>query len=251
MIYITGDCHADFRRFSTKNFPEQREMTKDDYIIICGDFGGVWNRFEESPEEKYKLDWFDEKPFTTLFVDGNHENFDRLMAYPVEKWNGGNIHRIRKSVIHLMRGQVFELEGKTIFTFGGASSHDIDGGILDISDPDFHRKRKLLDREWIPYRINHLSWWENELPDAEEMEEGVRNLAAHDNCVDYIVTHCCSSSTQAVIGGGKFTTDVATRYLEDIKQSVKFKKWFFGHYHDNKNVNAEEILIYEQIIRIS
>lgn len=88
-------------------------------------FGGVWNRFEESPEEKYKLDWFDEKPFTTLFVDGNHENFDRLMAYPVEKWNGGNIHRISKSVIHLMRGQVFELEGKTIFTFGGASSHKI------------------------------------------------------------------------------------------------------------------------------
>ena len=83
------------------------------------------------------------------------------------------------------------------------------------------------------------------------MPNRVRNLAAHDNCVDYIVTHCCSSSTQAVIGGGKFTTDVATRYLEDIKQSVKFKKWFFGHYHDNKNVNANEILIYEQIIRIS
>ena len=149
------------------------------------------------------------------------------------------------------RGQVFDFDGISFFTFGGATSHDIDGGILDISDPEFHKKRKNLDREWIPYRINHLSWWEKELPDAEEMAEGIQNLAAHNNSVDYIVTHCCSSSTQAILGGEKYETDVATTYLEDIKQSIKFKKWFFGHYHDNKSVNADEILIYEQIIRIS
>ena len=42
MIYITGDCHKDFSRFTLENFPEQKQMTKDDYVIICGDFGGVW-----------------------------------------------------------------------------------------------------------------------------------------------------------------------------------------------------------------
>lgn len=41
MIYITGDCHSDFRRFSTNIFSEQVEMTKDDFVITCGDFGGV------------------------------------------------------------------------------------------------------------------------------------------------------------------------------------------------------------------
>ena len=251
MIYITGDCHSDFRRFNTKNFPEQKDMTKDDYVIICGDFGGVWNRDEESPQEAFNMDWLEDKPFTTLFVDGNHENFDRLNSYPVEEWNGGKVHRIRKSVIHLMRGQVFKLEGKTFFTFGGASSHDIDGGILDINDPDYHKKRKKLDREWIPYRINHISWWERELPNEEEMAEGVHNLEIHGNNVDYIVTHCCASSSQAILSGGKYKTDIATNYLEQIKSNVKYKKWFFGHYHDNKMVNAEEILIYEQIIRIS
>jgi len=251
MIYITGDCHSDFRRFNTKNFPEQKDMTKDDYVIICGDFGGVWNRDEESPQEAFNMDWLEDKPFTTLFVDGNHENFDRLNSYPVEEWNGGKVHRIRKSVIHLMRGQVFELEGKTFFTFGGASSHDIDGGILDINNPDYHKKRKKLDREWIPYRINHISWWERELPNEEEMVEGVHNLETHGNNVDYIVTHCCASSSQAILSGGKYKTDIATNYLEQIKRNVKYKKWFFGHYHDNKMVNAEEILVYEQIIRIS
>lgn len=114
MIYITGDCHGNFERFNTSIFPEQKEMTKDDYVIICGDFGGVWNRNEESKTETMVLDWLDCKPFTILFVDGNHENFDRLYAYPVEEWHGGKVHKIRPSVIHLMRGQVFELEGKKI-----------------------------------------------------------------------------------------------------------------------------------------
>lgn len=251
MIYITGDCHADFTRFNTENFPEQSEMTKDDYVIICGDFGGVWNKDEESLREKWWMDWLEDKPFTTLFVDGNHENFDRLYAYPVEEWNGGKIHRIRPSVIHLMRGQVFTIEGKKIFTFGGAKSHDISGGILELDDPDFHKKRKSLEKDWRPYRINHLSWWEQELPTVEEMDEGRRNLEVNGNKVDFIVTHCCASSTEILLGGGIYRSDYLNDYFEEIRQMMKFRKWFFGHYHDNRNVNAVEILIYEQIIRIA
>ena len=250
MIYITGDCHADFTKFDIENFPAQKEMTKDDYVIICGDFGGVWVRDEESEKEKYLMDWLENKSFTTLFVDGNHENFDRLYSYPVEEWKGGKIHKIRSSVIHLMRGQVFTLEGKKIFTFGGAKSHDINGGILEYDDPDFHKKRKELERNFKPYRINHYSWWEQELPTEEEMEEGIRNLILNDNKVDFIVSHCCSSSTQALIGEGWYKRDYLTEYLEKIRRSVQFKKWFFGHYHDNRYVNAWEILVYEQIIRI-
>jgi hypothetical protein len=250
MIYITGDCHQDFERFTTSNFPEQKEMTKEDYVIICGDFGGVWNKDKESKEETWLMDWLESKSFTTLFVDGNHENFDRLYAYPVEEWRGGKVHRVRQSVIHLMRGQVFDIDGASFFAFGGASSHDIDGGILEPDDPDFKAKKKQLDKGFLPYRIDHYSWWKQELPSEEEMEEGRRNLADHGNIVDFIVTHCCSSSTQALLGGGFFTPDLLTGYLEEIKQKVRFRKWFFGHYHDNRNVNSDEILLYEQIIRI-
>ena len=241
MIYITGDCHQDFRRFSTRIFPEQKGMTKEDYVIICGDFGGVWNQGGENKEEKHLCDWLEGKPFTTLFVDGN----------PVEEWHGGKVHKIRPSVIHMMRGQVFEIDGKSIFTFGGASSHDIDGGILEPEGPDFKRKKRMLDQDWRPYRINHVSWWSQELPTEEEMEEGRRNLAAHGNKVDFIVTHCCASSTQILLGGKLYRPDTLTAYLEEIRQNTSFRKWFFGHYHDNRNVNAQEILLYEQIIRIS
>lgn len=251
MIFVTGDCHGNFERFNTRVFPEQKEMTKEDFVIVCGDFGGVWNKKEESREETMLLDWLDCKSFTTLFIDGNHENFDRLDAYPAETWRGGKVHKIRPSVIHLMRGQVFSLEGKTFFTFGGAASHDIEGGILEPEDPDFKRKKKILDKGWRPYRINYVSWWRQEMPSEEEKEEGCRNLAAHRNEVDFIVSHCCASGTLALLGGGSYKPDSATAYLEELRQTVNFKKWFFGHYHENKNVTAREILIYEQIIRVS
>lgn len=250
MIYITGDCHSEFRRFNTRIFPEQKEMTKEDYVLICGDFGGVWSQAEESKVEKNMLDWLDSKPFTTLFVDGNHENFDRLYAYPVELWKGGKVHKIRTSVIHLMRGQIFELCGKTIFTFGGASSHDIRAGILELDDPNYKKKKRKLEKEWQPYRVNHLTWWKEELPSEAEMEEGRRNLLKYGNQVDFIVSHCAASSTAALLSQGMYERDLLTDYLEEIHQTVKFQKWFFGHYHDNRNVSAEEILLWEQIIRI-
>ena len=250
MIYVTGDCHSDFVRFNKENFPEQEEMIKDDYVIVCGDFGGVWNVNGESKREKWWLDWLENKSYTTLFVDGNHENFDRLNSYPVEEWNGGKVHKIRPSVLHLMRGQVFQLAGKKIFTFGGAASHDISGGILEPDDPDFKVKKKELDQDWKSYRINHVSWWVQELPSEEEMQEGLYNLSLHGKKVDFIVSHCCSSSTQAVIGVGMYKPDMLTQYLEQIQQKVTYKKWFIGHYHDNKNVNGKEVLLYEQIIRI-
>ena len=59
------------------------------------------------------------------------------------------------------------------------------------------------------------------------------------------------AGTQACLGGGMFTPDELTKYFQELRETIQFKKWFFGHYHDNKNVNAEEILLYEQIIRIA
>ena len=38
MIFVTGDTHGDFLRFEGECFPEQKQMTKDDYVIICGDY---------------------------------------------------------------------------------------------------------------------------------------------------------------------------------------------------------------------
>ena len=248
MIYITGECHADFRKLNKENFPEQSEMTKDDYVIICGDFGGVWDGEQESKNEKWWMNWLEERSFTTLFVDGNHENFDRLSSYPVEQWHGGRVHKIRPSVIHLMRGQVFELEGRKFFTFGGAQSHDISDGILEPNEPKFKQKKKYLDARNGFYRVNHISWWAQELASDEEIEEAGRNLELQNWKVDYIVSHCAPISTQAMLG--IHDVDVTTTFLETVKSKCDYIYWFFGHYHDNCKVTSKDCLLYEQIIRI-
>ena len=247
MIYVTGDTHGDWiTRLKVDSFPEQKEMTKDDYIIILGDFG-IW---DNSKQENYNLDWLEDRPFTTLFISGNHSNYDILDSLSIEKWHGGNVNFIRPSVIHLMRGEVFTIENKKFFAFGGASSHDIKDGILEIGD----NRIKQWNKDYFKmFRVNHLSWWERELPNQEEMDNGIKNLNLNDNKVDYILTHCSYTSLLKQMDGGSglYESDILTDYLQKIKQTVDYKQWLFGHMHINQNYYWERATcLYEQIIRI-
>ena len=246
MIFVTGDTHGNFQRFGTKHFPEQKEMSRSDHIIICGDFGGVW---ADTPNEKYWLDWLEDKPFTTLFVDGNHENFDRLNALPVQEWHGGNVHEIRPHILHLMRGQVFEIEGYTFFTMGGATSHDIRDGILDPASPTFEEDYWLKRRTRQMFRVKGVSWWEQEMPSDCEYAEAVRNLKRVGYKVDYIITHCAPTSVQQKLNPD-FIPDSFTDFLEETKGKADYHYWLFGHYHDNKAVDEKYILLWEQIVQV-
>ncbi len=244
MIYITGDTHSNFIRFNEDNFPVQEEMTKDDYVIICGDFGGVWTFEEESNREKEALNWLNNKKFTTLFVDGNHENFTRLYNYPVEEWHGGKVHKIRESVLHLMRGEIFDINNKKFFAFGGAKSHDIQDGILNLDEEEKiyqYRKRGAY------FRIRDYSWWDLELPTKEEMENGIKNLGKANYRIDYIVSHCCPTNIQTLLNLS-YKKDILTDYLQEVSEKCEFKKWYFGHYHDNRQINSQFALLYTDIV---
>lgn len=232
-IYVTGDTHGniDTSKLNNYNFKDYETMTKNDYIMVAGDFGFVWSG---GKEEQQWLKWFENKNFTTLFVDGNHENFDLLDEYPVEIWNGGKIHRINDSVIHLMRGQVFELQGHKFFTFGGGFS---------------------IDKS---FRKEGISWWKQEMPTADEYAEGLINLTKHDNKVDFIITHTCDMATKRFLGmkmlpeeedgiGGELELNY---YLESINKNVKFMHWYFGHFHMDNFIDDKQTAIYDQIIRI-
>ena len=245
MIYITGDTHSDFSRFEENKFLIQKEMTKNDYIIICGDFGGVWTFEEENSIEKANLNWLDSRNFTTLFVDGNHKNFTRLYNYPIEEWNGGKVHKIRDSVLHLMRGEIFNIENKKFFTFGGAKSHDIQEGILNLDEEE---KIYQFRKRGAYFRIRDYSWWDLELPTQDEMKNGINNLEKVNYKVDYIITHCCPTSVQAILSGGTYKKDYLTDYLQEISEKCEFKKWYFGHYHDNRQIDSKYILLYEDIV---
>ena len=225
MIYITGDTHipSDINKLSSKRFPEQKEMTPKDYLIICGDFGGIWRG---DNEEKYWLKWLGEKNFTTLFIDGNHENFDMLKEYPETDFFGGKAHKISDKIYHLMRGQIFEIDGKKIFTLGGASSHDKE------------------------YRTEGKSWWKEELPFEKELETATENLALHGNKVDFVITHSAPSSIQRTIKPN-YEENILTDYLDALKEKLTYKKWFFGHYHIDSQIDEKHFAIFDFIVSIT
>ena len=245
-IIVTGDIHGNpFQRLNLENFPEGKTFTKEDYVIILGDFGLVW---DDSAMEHSCLNWLENKPWTTLFIDGNHENYDLLNKFPIEEWGGGRVQKIRSSVIHLLRGEVYDIGGYKFLAMGGARSHDIQDGVLEVGDPRIKIWKK---DDFKLFRINHISWWEEEIPNEEERKNALKNLAENDYKVDYILTHEAPSSDVVLMDHLLYHPDEYSRWLEmEIRQKVKYKKWFFGHYHLNLDVNEKETCLFERRIRI-
>jgi hypothetical protein len=228
------------------------DLTDKDYMIVCGDFGLCWSKDKTF---EYNCRIFEQKEYTTLWVQGNHENYDLIEEFPMEEWHGGKVrHIVRDKVILLERGQVFEIDGKTFFTFGGASSHDVQGGILNREDCDFdYERRKAIDRD-LPFRIVHESWWPQELPNEEEMEEGRRNLEKVNYKVDYVITHCCASNIQASLEKGPFRMykdDILTDYLQELEEKLEYEHWYFGHYHCDMDIDDKHTLLYFSMIKPS
>lgn len=264
-IYFTGDTHGNFSRFTRSGFPMQKHMNRDDYMIICGDFG-IWNKCKE---EDYNLDEMSNRSFTTLFADGNHECYDRLCTpqykafmagnpwqekdpgeFQIVPYMGGYAQQIRPNIYHLLRGEIYEILGKKIFVFGGAQSHDIRDGILDRdnfkTDDEFYEACYWYRKTGREYRIAHLSWWKEELPSDDEMKHAMENLKKHDFKVDYVVTHCAPSSICALMGYTE--RDTATDFLQKVNENLSFDKWYFGHYHKDINLNQEFVLLYNSIV---
>lgn len=222
MIYLTGDTHAnlDIGKLNTKNFPQQKDLTKNDFLIICGDFGLVW---DGSAREIYWQDWLSSRNYTTLFVDGNHENFDILRRMPLSEKFGGQVREIAPDIYHLERGQVLTIDGKKIFVMGGARSVDKDS------------------------RIEHISWWKEEMPAIWEMDRALSALEAVNWEVDYVVTHCAPRSVQQMISPW-YENDPMVSFLERVRQDLKFKRWYFGHYHTDRQVNEQFIALYNKVV---
>ena len=127
-------------------------------------------------------------------------------------------------MILLERGQIFNLGGTRFFTMGGASSHDIQDGILEPDDPLFKKKCRELDARGAMYRVNHLSWWKKELPSEEEYRAARASLDRVGWEVDYILTHCCSTSVQDELSGGFYQADTLTDFLDKVKCPQKVRQ---------------------------
>ncbi len=227
MIYITGDTHGEIGRFGEHGIDGAHTLTEKDYLIVTGDFGFLFYPpgTMEYASRQGDLDTMSKKPYTILFVDGNHENFPMIFSYPEEEWMGGRVHRIRPNILHLMRGQVYTIQGKTFFTMGGAYSID-----------------RYLRQEGV-------SFWQEEIPSPEEYKTATANLARVNNRVDVVLTHTAPLEIIRQMGR---TPDPHDRelcgFLEWVMYDVKFEHWYFGHWHIDRTFYGKIHAVYQEYI---
>lgn len=212
-IYVTGDTHGgvDMHKLSGKALKKSGiTLTPEDYLVILGDFGFPFldkETDEQKGEYSYWMKWFSQKPYTILWVDGNHDNFNFWEKQPITQWHGGKvqIHPKAPNVIHLMRGEIYELDGRKIFAFGGAESHDKE------------------------YRVPDKTWWAQEICSPAECENAIRNLEKHGYSVDYVFTH----TPPAHIINAVFNeacNDKTAMFLSSLV-NLEYKVWCSGHIH--------------------
>lgn len=207
MIYITGDTHGEIEPFL--NRLAKFDIAPGDTVLVCGDFGFVWG----DPYHNAMLKELSEFSYTIAFVDGNHENFEFLNLHPTEQWHGGMIHRIEKNIVHLMRGNIFEIEGKSFFAFGGAYSRD-----------KFRRRK-------------NVSWWEQELPTNEDYRTAAANLEKAEYKVDYVITHQIPQHFIFRLDCSFYPDEhdkELTGYLDWLYDNLLFSRFFSGHWHINR-----------------
>lgn len=229
VTYVTGDIHMwrDIDKITHINTKELGLSSKSDYLIILGDTGFLWN---DSVSSNKLLNYFNRKPYTTLFIDGNHENFSNLNNKPIVKKFGGKVHRLSKNIYHLMRGNVYNINRKSIYTFGGAISID------------------------ACTRIPGTTWWSEEVPSSIEIQHGLSELQNCNKTVDYILTHDCSKITRHLINHNKKfkdTDDIEFQeFLKYLEDNVDFKHWYFGHYHLDSYIDDKHTVVFNKLIKL-
>lgn len=223
MVYITGDMHGEPERLYEKNF---RKLKSGDVLIVCGDFGYI---FKGDKMEKQVIDFLATRRFVTAFVDGTHDNLQTIYRTRETYWHGGMVHRIKGNLIHLMRGQIFEIEGNSYFTFGGGESTDKD------------------------MRIPAGNWWREEEPSPSEMAQGAKRLDEAALSVDYIITHEPPALVKSAIllrRGDADRINKLNGYLEEIGRSCRFRHWYFGSLHEDRVITEHHTCVFRRMIPI-
>ena len=215
MIFVTGDLHGDRSRF--KNIKKSK-IKKGDTLLVCGDFGFIW---DGSKKESSFLEWIGKRNYHVAFVDGYNDNLDLIKKFPETQWNNGNVRTISGKLVMLLRGEVYDIENKKVFAFGGGVSNEREHS----SDNDADK-----------------------LPSIEEMQNALNNLLKCDNKVDIIVTHDAPSKIKLFLNMDNNDVDYLQTFLENISKSVKFKNWYFGKYHNNKVIPPCYNIVYTKVL---
>ena len=212
MIYLLSDQHGGESIGDLKNYLEN--AGDDDLLIILGDSG---IKFRDTEENRA----FDEMILSSkkkiALLDGNHDNFQYLFSFPEEDWCGGRVHRITDNIVHLQRGCIYEIDGKSFFVCGGCKSSE----------------------KWKELGL----WHPEEEPTAEEIARAYENLEKYRRKVDYILVH-------------KYDTGIGPicpplfDLCRFIDKDVEFKHFYAGHWHKNMCLDSKHTFVYDKFVRV-
>lgn len=235
MIYFVGDTHGVSESREKLMYNDSLKHAKyEDFVIVCGDFGlpfltkdlVEWQMRQEyvRGDTRYTrcIKDINRKEYTLLFVDGNHDNHAFWNSCETEMWHGGKVHRHPNidRCYHLMRGEIYNIDGYKVFTFGGALS---------------------IDKE---YRTPNIDWWEQEEASVAETKYALDNLKNNSYNVDIIVTHTIPQSLISKLDNVKsIAPDATAKFLDFVYGAVKYKHWFAGHFHQDVDLVDEKISI--------
>lgn len=231
-IFVTGDKHGNFNLLTEKYFEIGKNLTKNDYVIVLGDFGVPFN-VKPTEKEKSTLNWLNKQNWTTLFVDGNHENFDYLDKLESVPFGNSEVGKIKDSIFHLKRGNIYDLNGYKCLTFGGADSID---------------KNR---------RIPGVSWWPREIPSFKEYDNAINSLSENLWSVDFVFTHTGPTTiVKSIFKNELYLKDPVSDFLDIIMKKMFFKSCYFGHLHmEQRNIRNKEFLgdfniLFDEILQI-
>lgn len=213
MVYITGDLHGEFERFKSDKI---KRLKKDDFLIVCGDFGFIWDNSKKELRSRKKIG---KCRFYTLFVEGINENRSLLETFPEEDFMGGKAVKIEGNIYMLKKGEVYDLCGKKFLAIGGGDEMDYIIESDSVSSP-------LSD---------------------DEKENTLNNLKAHGNSIDYIITHDAPNSVKQFMDIGEYSFGHVCEFLDKIFESAEFTRWFFGKYHIDKQISYRLCAVYSKI----
>lgn len=221
-IFITGDTHGtiDFKKLTMRHFPIQKELNKSDILIICGDSGLCWSGKDD---DKWLQQWYEDKNFTTLIVDGNHENHMLISKLPIIEKFGGKVHQISNSVFYAIRGEIYTINGKKILTLGGAES---------------------IDKQ---YRVEGYNWWKDEEITIKDFKRTIDNLERGNFKVDYFITHTGGGEVARNLG---FLPTNCDKYVSFFLDTLRNTPHYCGHYHVDRIINKQSRILFDDIIEL-
>lgn len=196
-------------------------------IYQAGDFG-IWDGDEAFLSSlDTALGWYNQ---TLYFVDGNHENFDRLYGYPIDEDTG--LRPIRDNIYHIPRGWYGFIDPLQDGKLSLDNPHGVGISFLGLGGA------YSVDQKW---RKPGRSWWPQEVVTDEEISHAVSKGRA-----DVLLMHDCPAPAPLLAVDDPFLVIQATKFfgveaidkanehrsrLTPVLHSAQPLLLVHGHYH--------------------